>query len=49
MQVLFTVFVDHVLMQEVCGAGFDPSNLKIFMESLLQILIQITAEKNNKI
>ncbi|MCD7466299.1 hypothetical protein HAX54_002869 [Datura stramonium] len=35
------VLVDCVLMQEVSCAGFDPPNLQILVESLLEVLIQI--------
>lgn len=45
-QVLFTVLVDHVLMQEIGCAGFDSSDFQIPMERLLQILIQVPAEGN---
>jgi len=45
-QVLFTVLVDHVLMQEIGCARFDSSDFQIPMERLLQILIQVPAHDN---
>lgn len=47
-RVLPAVFADHVLVQEICCAGFNPTNLKIFVESFLQVLVQITEKEKEK-
>ena len=47
-QIFFTVLTDHVLVQEIKCAGLDSSYSQIPLESLLQVLIQITGRENRK-
>lgn len=48
-QILVSFFDVHVFTQGVGCAGFNPSNLKIFVESLLQVFVQITGAKKIQI
>ena len=47
-QILLVVFCAHVFMQDVGCNGFNPSNLEIFVESLLQVFVQITGAKEEE-
>ena len=47
-QIFFTVLIDHVLVKEIKCAGLDSSYSQIPLESLLQVLIQITGRENRK-
>lgn len=48
-QILIAFFDVHVFTQGVGCTGFNPSNLKIFVKSLLQVFIQITGAKKIQI
>lgn len=43
-QVLFVVFLPHVISQEDSHTALDPSRLEILVKSILQALIQLTVE-----
>jgi hypothetical protein len=47
-KILLTVLLAHVLTQEHGRSGIDSSIFKIFVESLLQVFIQITGAKKRQ-